>query len=65
MGGRLEMGYVVTLSKTSSLEYLEENLGALDWTMEPEDVERLRREFPGQKAAADAVPQDYETDVPI
>ncbi len=54
---------VVTLSKTSSHEHLMENLGALGWTMEPEDIERIRRDFPDQKFASDAVPLDYEADV--
>jgi diketogulonate reductase-like aldo/keto reductase len=54
---------VVTLSKTSRLEHLEENLGALDWTMEKGDVERLRAEYPDQKQVSDAVPMDYPADV--
>ncbi len=55
--------HVVTISKTSRVEHLEENLGALNWTMEPEDVERIRREFPDQKLVSDAVPLDYAADV--
>lgn len=47
---------VVTLSKTSTVEHLEENLGAIGWTMEPEDVELLRREYPGQKDVSNTVP---------
>lgn len=54
---------VVTISKTSSLEHLKENLGAVNWTMETEDVERIRKEFPDQKRASDAVPLDYAADV--
>lgn len=47
---------VVTLSKTRSIEHLKENLGAVDWIMEKEDVEKLRNEFPDQEAVSDAVP---------
>lgn len=56
---------VVTISKTSNLAHLEENLGALDWTMEPEDIERIRSEYPDQQRASDAVPLDYAADVAV
>lgn len=46
---------VVTLAKSSSLAHLEENLGALGWEMEPADIERLRREYPGQESVSDVV----------
>lgn len=36
---------VVTLAKTRNLKHLEENLGAIGWNLETEDVERLRNEF--------------------
>lgn len=49
---------VVTISKTSNIGHLTENLGAVDWFMEKEDVERIRREFPDQKSVSDAVPLD-------
>jgi diketogulonate reductase-like aldo/keto reductase len=51
---------VVTISKTSSREHLQENLGALNWSMEQDDIELLRREFPDQKLVSDSVPLDYE-----
>ncbi len=54
---------VVTISKTSSIEHLMENLGAIGWNMETEDVERIRKEFPDQKLVSDAVPLDYPADV--
>jgi aryl-alcohol dehydrogenase-like predicted oxidoreductase len=54
---------VVTLSKTSNLQHLEENLGALGWTMDETDIERIRSEFPDQIDVSDAVPLDYEADV--
>lgn len=55
---------VVTISKTSNIEHLKENLGAVDWTMEDADIERIRAEFPDQQAISDAVPLTYEADVP-
>ncbi|HEY1085541.1 MAG TPA: aldo/keto reductase [Candidatus Saccharimonadales bacterium] len=54
---------VVTLSKTSNVEHLRENLGALGWTMDKSDVERIRSKFPDQQMVSDAVPLDYEADV--
>jgi diketogulonate reductase-like aldo/keto reductase len=47
---------VITLAKTSSLEHLQENFGALNWQMETEDIEKLRKEYPGQIRESDAVP---------
>ncbi len=47
---------VITISKTRHTEHLNENLGALDWTMEKVDIERLRNEYPDQQDASDAVP---------
>jgi diketogulonate reductase-like aldo/keto reductase len=51
--------HVVTICKTTSLEHLQENLGALDWTMEAEDIERIRREFPDQETVGNW-PLDYK-----
>ncbi len=47
---------VVTLSTMRKISHLEENLGALGWTMEQEDIEKLRREFPGKQSVSDSVP---------
>ncbi|MBW2056970.1 MAG: aldo/keto reductase [Deltaproteobacteria bacterium] len=47
---------VVTLSKMRRIEHMRENLGALGWNMEADDIERLRREFPSQRDVSDAVP---------
>jgi diketogulonate reductase-like aldo/keto reductase len=47
---------VVTLTKTSSSVHLDENLGAVGWTMDDADVERLRHEFPDQIAVSESVP---------
>lgn len=54
---------VVTLSKTSNVEHLKENLGAVGWTMDSADIERIREDFPDQKNVSDAVPLDYEADI--
>lgn len=49
---------VVTLAKTTSIEHLMENLGALGWKMDKDDVETLRNEYPNQEFVSDAVPID-------
>jgi diketogulonate reductase-like aldo/keto reductase len=54
---------VITLSKTSNFDHLEENLGALDWQTEKGDIERIREEFPDQKDRSDAVPLNYDADL--
>jgi diketogulonate reductase-like aldo/keto reductase len=46
---------VITLVKASNLKHLEENLGAVDWEMSPEDVELLSRDFPIQLDRSNAV----------
>ena len=46
---------VVTLSKTSTIDHLEENLGALDWEMEKSDVEKLYTDFPIQLDRSNAM----------
>jgi diketogulonate reductase-like aldo/keto reductase len=56
---------VVTISKTSNPEHLKENLGAIDWEMDEADIERIRNEFPDQQSVSDAVPLDYEADIPV
>ena len=47
---------VITLSKTSAKEHLEENLGAIGWNMKKEDIEKLRRDFPNQQEKSEALP---------
>lgn len=47
---------VVTLAKTRNLGHLEENLGALNWSMEFEDIENLRNNFPDQIFVSDVIP---------
>lgn len=51
--------HVVTICKTTSLEHLKENLGALDWAMEAEDIEFIRNEYPGQEIVGNW-PLDYK-----
>lgn len=46
----------VTLSTMRNPEHIVENIGALDWRLDNDDVEMLRRHFPGQKKVSDAVP---------
>ena len=47
---------VITLSKTSTIEHLKENLGAISWQMENEDIENLRKNFPNQQAKSEMLP---------
>ncbi len=47
---------VVTLSKTGDENHLKENLGALGWQMDKEDIERLDKEYPNQESISDTVP---------
>ena len=54
--------HVVTICKTTSLEHLKENLGALDFTMVPEDIEFIRTEYPGQEIVGNW-PLDYNASI--
>ncbi|MDP4000849.1 MAG: aldo/keto reductase [bacterium] len=47
---------VITISKTRSIEHLNENLGGVGWYMEKEDIDRLQKEYPDQKDVSDSVP---------
>ena len=47
---------VITLSKTRETAHLLENLGSFGWEMEENDIEMLRRDFPGQLQKSDSVP---------
>lgn len=47
---------VITLSKMRNEKHLKENLGALFWKMDDEDIKRLDKEFPNQQDVSDAVP---------
>ncbi len=54
---------IVTIPKTTNVEHLEENLGALGWEMSPEDVAMLSQEYPHQMIRSRRVPLDYLADV--
>ena len=47
---------VVTLAKSRNIEHLKENLQAVGWQMDNDDIEILRKEFPGQREVGDAWP---------
>jgi len=47
---------VVTLSTMRSKKNLKENLGAVGWSLEAEDVEKLRAAFPNQKSVSNREP---------
>ena len=53
---------VITIPKTTNIEHLEENLGALSWQLSVEDMERLTKEFPNQQKVSDRVSLDYSAD---
>ncbi|MGQ9632446.1 MAG: aldo/keto reductase [bacterium] len=36
---------VITIPKASKIKHLKENLGAIGWSMDVEDIEKLNREF--------------------
>jgi len=36
---------VITIPKSTRIEHLKENLGALDWKLKPEDIRKLDKEF--------------------
>lgn len=46
---------VITLSKTSNIKHLEDNLGAMGWEMDKEDVDLLIDKFPIQLDRSNAV----------
>jgi len=47
---------VVTISKITTLKHLEDNLGALDWNLSKEDIEKLRNHFPNQVGRSEHLP---------
>jgi diketogulonate reductase-like aldo/keto reductase len=47
---------VITIPKTTSVEHLQENLGALGWEMDPSDLELLSKDFPNQQPVSHRVP---------
>jgi diketogulonate reductase-like aldo/keto reductase len=47
---------VVTMSTMRSIKHLEENLGAVGWQLDYEEIEKLRMGFPGKIEVSDVVP---------
>lgn len=47
---------ISTITKMTKLEHIKENLWALWWEMEIEDVNKLKKEYPGQQQVSDRVP---------
>lgn len=47
---------IVTISKMGSKDHLIENLGALDWEMSREDIDKLDKDYPNQQDISDTVP---------
>lgn len=47
---------VVTLSKMRNTEHIREDLGAIGWQMDKEDIEKLRSDFPNQEDVSNVVP---------
>lgn len=56
---------VVVISKTGSAKHLEENLGALGWQMDDEDIELVRKNYPNQLKESDRFPLTYVADVEV
>lgn len=52
----ISQDHVLTLSKMRDSLHLKENLGALDWRMDNDDIERFRKEYPDQQTISDTVP---------
>ncbi len=55
---------VVTISKTSSLKHLKENIEAVSWRMAAEDIEKIRNDLPYQESISDTYPLNYDADIP-
>ena len=47
---------VVTLSKIRSSDHTKENLGAIGWQMEKQDIEKFKDKFPDQRDISDIAP---------
>lgn len=47
---------VVTVSKTTNIDHLKENLGAVGWNMKKEDIEKLRTDYQDQQNVSDTLP---------
>lgn len=49
---------VATIAKSSDIEHLKNNLGAVGWQMNENDIESLRNNFPNQKFISDTAPME-------
>lgn len=47
---------VVTIAKSRALAHLEENLGSIEWQLSPDDIEKLRADYPNQQITSDTFP---------
>lgn len=47
---------VVTITKMAAKEHLVENLGAIGWEMDINDIEDLRQNYPGKKPKSEILP---------
>lgn len=47
---------VTTLFMSHEPSHIDENLGALGWSMDPDDIELLRSDYPDQQDVSNAVP---------
>ncbi len=56
---------VVTIPKTTRLEHLDENMGALGWQLSKEDEELLSKHFPNRQTVSNRVPLDYPAEIPV
>lgn len=52
----ISQDYVVTIFKARGLEHIKENLGALGWNLDKEDIELLRKDFPNQQFISNPAP---------
>ncbi len=52
----MEQKNVIALFKSSEVEHIDENLGAIWWKLSIEDGELLTQKFPWQIDISDAVP---------
>ena len=52
----ISQSHVVTLSTMRSDKNLKDNLDAVDWRLQSEDIEKLRAQFPGQQSVSNREP---------
>ena len=56
---------VVTIPKTTNSNHLSENLGAIGWELDKNDMMYLTDNFPNQTTRSDRVPLDYKADIEV